>query len=195
MTSARPTAIRRLVLALAAGSLVAVPAVGCSRATKTSAANRPASGSEHAVVDHVVDGDTLDARVNGRFERVRTVQIDAPESSSSRYGRPDKCGAAAKRFAQSLTGPGRTVTLEFAGDDRPDAYGRLLAIVRLGDAQAATWQERMVRSGWADVLVVGGNRTPLLPVLRRDAAYAKAHRLGVWAVCDGHFHDPGDRKR
>ena len=87
--------------------------------------------------------------------------------------------------------PGPHGQLEFAGDDRTDSYGRLLAIVRLGDAQATTWQERMVRSGWADVLVVGGNRTPLLPVLRRDAAYAKAHRLGVWAVCDGHFHDPG----
>jgi len=78
---------------------------------------------------------------------VRTVQIDAPESSSSRYGRPDKCGAAAKLFAQSLTGPGRAITLEFAGDDRTDPYGRLLAIVRLGDARATTWQERMVRSG------------------------------------------------
>jgi endonuclease YncB( thermonuclease family) len=142
------------------------------------------------VVDHVVDGDTLDVRIGGRFQRVRTVQIDAPESSSTRYGHPDKCGAPAKRFAKSLTAPGRTVTLQFAGEDRTDSYGRLLAIVHLGGALALTWQERMVRSGWADVLIVQGNRTPLLPALRRDAAYAKAHRLGVWGVCGGHFHDP-----
>ncbi len=96
----------------------------------------------------------------------------------------------AKSFAQSLTAPGRTVTLQFAGDTRTDSYGRLLAIVHLGSGQAVTWQERMVRSGWAEVLVVEGNRTPLLPVLRRDAAYAKAHHLGVWTVCGGHFHDP-----
>jgi micrococcal nuclease len=183
--------IRRLLTALAAGSLMG--AAGCSQTHTTTSTDPSASGSERAVVDHVVDGDTLDVRVNGRLQRVRTVQIDAPESSSTPYGRPDRCGAPAKRFAQSLTGPGRTVTLEFAGRDRTDSYGRLLAIVGLGDSRAVTWQERMVRSGWADVLVVGGNRTPLLSALRRDAAYAKAHRLGVWAECDGHFHDPGDR--
>ena len=184
--------IRRVLTALAAGSLMG--AAGCSQTHTTTSTDPSASGSERAVVDHVVDGDTLDVRVNGRMQRVRTVQIDAPESSSTRYGRPDRCGAPAKRFARSLTGPGRTVTLEFAGRDRTDSYGRLLAVVGLGDSRAVTWQERMVRSGWADVLVVGGNRTPLLPALRRDAAYAKAHRLGVWAQCDGHFHDPGDRK-
>lgn len=132
-------------------------------------------------------------RARGRFQRVRTVQIDAPESSSTRYGHPDTCGADSKRFAQSLTSPGRTVTLEFSGRDRTDSYGRLLAIVHLGGGGSPTWQERMVRSGWAQVLVVGGNRTRLLPVLRRDAAYAKAHQLGVWAECNGRFHDRPDR--
>ena len=192
MVALRPTVIRRLLIALAAGSLIG--AVGCSQNKSTTSTDPSASGSERAVVDHVVDGDTLDVRVNGRLQRVRTVQIDAPESSSTRYGRPDRCGAPAKHFARSLTAPGRTVTLEFAGRDRADSYGRLLAIVRLGDSRAVTWQERMVRSGWAEVLVVGGNRTPLLSALRRDAAYAKAHRLGVWAQCDGHFHDPGNRE-
>jgi endonuclease YncB( thermonuclease family) len=143
----------------------------------------------------VVDGDTLDVLLDGRLARVRTVQIDAPESSSTRYGHPDQCGAPAKRFAKSLTAPRRIVTLQFAGEDRTDAYGRLLAIVHLGGAGAITWQERMVRSGWAEVLVYHGNTTSLLPTLRLDAAYAKTHRLGVWAVCGGRFHDAGDHGR
>lgn len=110
---------------------------------------------------------------------MRTVQIDAPESSSTRNGHPDKCGAAAKRFARSLTAPRRAVTLQFAGHSRTDSYGRLLAIVHLGNGQAVSWQHRMVRSGWAEVIVIQGNRTPLLPLLRRDAVYAKAQGLGV----------------
>jgi micrococcal nuclease len=190
MTTLPATARRRLRVAVVAGGLIAIPTAGCARTTATTAGHRSVDGSERAVVDHVVDGDTLDVRVNGRFARVRTVQIDAPESSSTRYGHPDKCGAPAKRFAQSLTAPGRTVTLQFAGNDRTDSYARLLAIVHLGGAIAVTWQERIVRSGWAQVLVVQGNRTPLLPILRRDAAHAKAHHLGVWAACGGHFHDP-----
>jgi micrococcal nuclease len=149
---------------------------------------------ESATVDRVVDGDTLDVRLHGRFVRVRTVQIDAPESSSTRYGHPDRCGAAARRFAQTLTHPGALVTLRLGGTSRADVYGRLLALVHLGGAHAITWQQRMVRAGWAEVLVYEGNTTPLLTALRRDAAYAKVRDLGVWAACHGHFHDSSDAR-
>jgi micrococcal nuclease len=147
-----------------------------------------------ATVDHVVDGDTLDVRVEGRFARVRTIQIDAPESTSTRFGHPDECGAAAKRFADALATAGQIVTLEFAGERRTDAYGRLLAIVHLGNPRAITWQEKMVRAGWAEVLVYHGTATSLLSRVREDAAYAKAHPLGVWMACRGHFHDPGEHQ-
>jgi endonuclease YncB( thermonuclease family) len=182
----------------------AVPAAGCAIATTSSSTGAPAGRSsvsrgahpdQRAVVDHVVDGDTLDVRIGARFTRVRTVQIDAPESSATRYGHADRCGAPAKRYAESLTGPGRTVTLQFAGRDYRDSYGRLLAIVHLGGPRATTWQQRMVGAGWAEVLVYRGNATPLLGTLRADAAHAKARRLGVWARCAGHFHDPGDQPR
>jgi micrococcal nuclease len=137
----------------------------------------------------VVDGDTLDVDLEGRFVRIRTVQIDAPESSATRYGHPDRCGAAATRFADTLTRPSGPITLQLAATRRTDAYARLLAIVRLGGPHALTWQERMVRSGWAEVVVYGRDITPLLSQLHRDAAYAQAHRLGVWATCGGRFHD------
>jgi micrococcal nuclease len=149
---------------------------------------------EPATVDHVVDGDTLDVRIDGRIARVRTIQIDAPESTSTRFGHPDECGAAAKRFADALVNAGQIVTLEFAGDSRTDAYGRLLAIVHLGKPRAITWQEKMVRAGWAEVLVYHGTTTSLLPRVRADAAYAKAHQLGVWMACRGHFHDPREHR-
>jgi micrococcal nuclease len=144
---------------------------------------------EPAVVDHVVDGDTLDVRVSGREIRVRTLQIDAPESSTLRFGHADRCGAPAKSYAETLVHPGERVSLELAGAERYDRYGRLLALVHLGGAQAITWQQRMVRAGWAEVFVFGHNRTWLLGVLQADQAYARSHRLGVYALCKGEFHE------
>jgi len=157
--------------------------------------NRPppssnARGSrETAVVAHVVDGDTLDVWMHGGEVRVRTLQIDAPESSALRFGHPDRCGAPAKVYAETLVHSGEHVTLELAGSEHHDRYGRLLALVHLGGPDAITWQQRMTRSGWAEVFVYGDNRTWLLPTLTADQAYAKRHRLGVYALCKGEFHE------
>jgi len=145
-----------------------------------------------AVVDHVVDGDTLDVWISGREVRVRTLQIDAPESSTLRFGHADRCGAPAKSYAETLVRPGEPVTLELAGSERHDRYGRLLALVHLGTERAITWQQRMVRAGWAEVFVFGRNRTWLLAALQADQAYARAHRLGVYALCRGEFHEGGE---
>jgi micrococcal nuclease len=142
-----------------------------------------------AVVGHVVDGDTLDVWISGREVRVRTLQIDAPESSTLRFGHADRCGAPAKSYAETLVRPGERVTLELAGSERYDRYGRLLALVHLGAPEAITWQQRMVRAGWAEVFVFDRNRTWLLGTLRADQAYARAHRLGVYARCRGEFHE------
>lgn len=166
---------------------------GCATASLDldhSQAGALARGRElSAVVDHVVDGDTLDVWISGREVRVRTLQIDAPESSTLRFGHVDRCGTPAKSYAEALVHPGEHVTLELAGSERYDRYGRLLALVHLGAAQAITWQQRMVRAGWAEVFVFEGNRTWLLGTLRSDQAYARAHRLGVYARCRGEFHE------
>jgi micrococcal nuclease len=146
---------------------------------------------EPAVVDHVVDGDTLDVRLSGQEVRVRTLQIDAPESSTLRFGHADRCGAPAKSYAETLVRPCERVILELAGSERYDKYGRLLALVHLGGAQAITWQQRMVRAGWAEVFVFDHNRTWLLGTLQTDQAYARRHRLGVYALCGGNFHERG----
>jgi len=142
-----------------------------------------------AVVDHVVDGDTLDVWISGHEVRVRTLQIDAPESSTLRFGHADRCGAPAKSYAEMLVRPRERVTLELAGSERYDRYGRLLALVHLGTAQAITWQQRMVHAGWAEVFVFDHNRTWLLGTLQADQAYARSHRLGVYALCKGEFHE------
>jgi micrococcal nuclease len=164
-------------------------AAGSHGYSQTSARER--GREEPAVVDHVVDGDTLDVWIAGRGVRVRTLQIDAPESSTLRFGHADRCGAPAKSYAQALVHPGERVSLELAGSERYDRYGRLLALVHLGAAHAITWQQRMVRAGWAEAFVFDRNRTWLLGALQADQAYARGHRLGVYAVCKGEFHEGG----
>lgn len=178
--------------------LAAIGLAACDAVGRGSADTTPGSRTSRShppspvVVDHVVDGDTLDVRTGGgHFERVRTVQIDAPESSSTRFGRPDACGPPSKAYAETLARPGATVWLEASGRDRTDQYGRLLRLVHLGRASGTTWQERMVLAGWAEVFVYRGNTTRLLSRLEADQADAKAHVLGVYARCGGRFHDSG----
>ncbi len=144
-----------------------------------------------ATVDHVVDGDTVVVRRGGREVTVRLVQIDAPESSSTRFGAPDACGPAATAFARTLTGPGDAVTVEPAGEDAQDRYGRTLAILHLGGPDARSFQLAMVRAGWAEPYVVGGNRTRILGALEDAADTARRERRGVWARCGGRFRTAG----
>src|SRR5271163_4666409 len=95
-----------LLLAL----LAALFSGGCATTSldlNHSQASARARGREvSAVVDHVVDGDTLDVWISGREVRVRTLQIDAPESSTLRFGHADRCGAPAKSYAETLVHPG-----------------------------------------------------------------------------------------
>jgi endonuclease YncB( thermonuclease family) len=179
-----------LLLALA-GAVGALCGGGCAAGSLGSALSpaRERGREERAVVDHVVDGDTLNVWLGGRDVRVRTLQIDAPESSTLRFGHADRCGAPAKEYAKTFVHRGSVVTLELAGSERYDSYGRLLALVHLGGPRAVTWQERVVSAGWAKVFVYGENRTWLLGTLQSDQAYARSHRLGVYARCGGEFHE------
>ena len=82
-------------------------------------------------VARVIDGDTI-ALTTG--QRVRLVQIDAPELSGG------DCFAAGARAALASLLPVRTaVRLEFDPKlDRVDRYGRLLAYVRKGTANVSS---------------------------------------------------------
>jgi micrococcal nuclease len=76
-------------------------------------------------VTHVVDGDTLDVRLDGgRRERVRLIGLDTPEVGT--------CGAsAATSAARRLAGRARVVLRGDATQATRDRYGRLLAYVWL----------------------------------------------------------------
>lgn len=75
-------------------------------------------------VVEVVDGDTIKIEYEGRVESVRLIGVDTPETVHP--NKPvEPFGPAASAFTTNLLA-GKTVYLRF-GEERRDAYGRMLA--------------------------------------------------------------------
>lgn len=134
----------------------------------------PASAT--ALVTRVVDGDTLEARIDGEVEDVRLIGVDTPETVKP--GEPVQCfGPRASRYTHREL-EGRRVRLVF-GVERRDVYGRLLAYLYLGDR---FFNPILVRRGLARTLTIPPNDR-FAPRLRRlELAAARAGR-GLWGAC------------
>jgi endonuclease YncB( thermonuclease family) len=145
---------RCAVLLAALGSLVLLSDVTCAATL---------SGR----VAHIVDGDTLDATIDGKRARVRLVEIDAPEHGQ----------AVAIRSRQSLIQicGGELASLESKGRDK---NGRLLARVTCNGTDANAEQ---VRRGMA--WVFDRYSTPGSPLYAIQQE-ARAARRGLWAHND-----------
>jgi micrococcal nuclease len=140
--------------------------------------NDKLAASTDARVTRVVDGDTVEATVDGRTEDVRYIGIDTPESVKPET--PVECYAlAASHFNERLV-EGETVRLDFDAERR-DVYGRLLAYVHLGDRFV---NADLVRLGYARTLTIPPNTryADLFERLERQAAGAAR---GLWSKCDG----------
>jgi micrococcal nuclease len=135
------------------------------------------AGSEQGVVVSVVDGDTIDVRINGVVERVRYIGMDTPETVDPR--KPVQCfgkEASAKNTELAL---GKVVTLERDVSER-DRYGRLLRYVYVNGVMI---NEALVREGYAHVYTYP-------PDVKYDTVFREAERAareqgrGLWGpVC------------
>jgi micrococcal nuclease len=125
-------------------------------------------------VTHVVDGDTLDIRLeSGKLERIRLIGIDTPERGA--------CFSAQATARARLLALSKTVVLR--GDrtqDTRDRYGRLLAYVWLPGGKDLGY--RLVADGLARVYVF---RNPFerLSAYRNAEASARRGPLGQWRAC------------
>lgn len=104
------------------------------------ASESTASGStwspDSAVVDRVIDGDTVDVLLGGAVTRVRLLNIDTPETKKE--DTPIEClGPEASDFLTALLPVGSTVSLEY-DIERADQYGRTLAAVFTANGQNAS---------------------------------------------------------
>ncbi|MDY5786573.1 thermonuclease family protein, partial [Corynebacterium sp.] len=87
--------------------------------------------SDPVVVEKLVDGDTIDVRLDGETTRVRLLNVNTPEIG--RDGKPSECLAEdARSFLEGRIPEGTEVKLEF-DKERLDKYGRTLAGVFVGD--------------------------------------------------------------
>lgn len=138
----------------------------------------PGQGALRALVLEVTDGDTVLVRLSpsGVVERVRYIGVDAPESTP---GHPLECfGREATAANRRLVG-GRTVVLR-PGVERRDAYGRLLAWVRVGRLSV---NAELLRRGLARTLAIAPNDAEAARYARLEAAAGRAG-VGLWGACN-----------
>ena len=151
------------------------------------------SGHERATVTRVIDGDTIEVRIEeridgagagraeiGSVEAVRLIGIDTPESV--RPGTPIECfGREASAAAKTLL-EGETVTLIKDVEER-DSFGRLLRYVYIGAEMA---NSRLVVNGYASAFTYPPNvrHADLFVHLERAA---RDNNRGLWSpdTCAG----------
>jgi micrococcal nuclease len=173
-----------------AGSLLllAVVALLVLRPWESDPDQGPASAM--AVVTRVVDGDTIEARIDGEVEDVRLIGVDTPETVKP--GEPVQCfGPRASDFTHRQL-EDRRVRLVF-GVERRDVYSRLLAYLYIEDStfdvsrpvQSPTrrfFNSILISRGLARSLTIPPNDRFAAHFERLELAAARAGR-GLWGSC------------
>jgi len=132
-----------------------------------------------AVVDKVVDGDTIVVVIDGRTETVRLLGIDTPEKAGG--PRPAECfGAQASAFAEELLPIGTTVLLSRDEQTR-DQYSRLLAYVHRAHDELFV-NRVMLEQGYASALFFAPN-TSQRSSFEQAANLARRNWVGFWPEC------------
>jgi micrococcal nuclease len=133
-------------------------------------------GSAAAEVVRVVDGDTVEARIDGDVEDVRLIGVDTPETVKP--GAPVECfGPRASAFTHEAL-EGERVRLVL-GAERRDKYGRLLAYVYRG---GRLFNAALIRRGLARTLTIPPNDRFAGRLRRLELQAARAGR-GLWSAC------------
>ncbi|HSF05353.1 MAG TPA: thermonuclease family protein [Methylomirabilota bacterium] len=124
-------------------------------------------------VERVVDGDTIQVRVEGRVETVRYIGVNTPELRHPMRG-AEPGGREAWTVNRELVA-GKRVRLEM--DARPrDRHGRLLAYVWV---EGVMVNAELVRRGYAQVMTIPPNvrYQRLFLALQREA---RQSGRGLW---------------
>jgi endonuclease YncB( thermonuclease family) len=172
---------------LLAAIAIAATATACSAQTSSpseadAAATTWGSSTEKMLpsVSRVIDGDTI---ALGGGERIRLVQIDAPESKGECYGK--KAG----KVLRALLPAGTKVRLESDPKlDDVDRYGRLLRYVFVGKDNINVV---LVKKGAASVWYFDGDQGRYAKKLLHAAQRASRERRGAWGACEAQL-DPSN---
>ena len=132
-----------------------------------------------AVVDRVVDGDTIRVVADDSEESVRLIGIDTPETGAGGVTEAECGGSEATAFVSAMVSEGDIVFLEL-GDEQRDRYGRLLAYVHTIDLEFLNME--IAAAGYAEALPIEPN-TKWAGDIDVVVERAKDKGLGMWASC------------
>ena len=158
------------LLSLAASVIVLV---GCA------SENAELPADANAVVERVVDGDTIHVSIDGRSETVRLIGIDTPETKKP--DTPVECfGPEASARLAELLPPGTPVRLERDIDSR-DKYRRLLAYVHR-EPDDLFVNAALIDEGLARPYPFEPNTT-YADQFAAAADLARTNGVGLWSAC------------
>lgn len=143
------------------------------------------AGAQPAVVEKVVDGDTIWVAVNqpggslarGATYKIRILEIDTPETVKP-YAQVQCGGTAASEFARRELAVGSTVYLLSDRQDT-DRYGRFLRYV--WNEKGEFYNEKAVRLGYARAVLYAPNDR-YIGRIRAAEAKARASSSGIWGA-------------
>jgi endonuclease YncB( thermonuclease family) len=132
------------------------------------------------LVERVIDGDTI---VVDNGDRIRLVQIDAPEAKGECYG-----SKAGKVLRQLLPVGAQVRLVRDRRLDDVDRYGRLLRYVFNNEQNVNLV---LVRKGAASVWYFDGDKGRYAGKLLSAAESARAARRGAWGACQATLDPSG----
>jgi micrococcal nuclease len=148
--------------------------------SENSIATVSAETRTQATVVKVIDGDTIQANVEGQIETIRLIGIDAPESVDTK--KPVQCFAmeASNRARELLTNKGIFLEKDSTQGDE-DIYYRKLRYIFLLDG--TNFNKLMVAEGYAREYSYYGKQYKYRDEFKRANVEAKGSNKGLWGSC------------
>jgi micrococcal nuclease len=131
----------------------------------------------------VVDGDTIDVKLDGHTQRIRLIGVDTPEVVDPR--KPVQCfGKQASVYTHSVLDNQQVKLATDPTQDNKDVYGRLLRYVYLADGTLFNLQ--LIQQGYAHEYTF---QVPyqFQDQFRQAQAQARQQNKGLWSptTCGG----------
>lgn len=150
-------------------------------------------GSVEAIVDRVVDGDTIKLKLKTSNEGItlRLLLIDTPESVKVGV-KPQPYAIEASNFTKKNLEVGSTVYIEYDRGSKTDKYGRSVGYLWYYSKEDNNWKmfnEKIVENGFARVGYIYSQKK-YLNILYDAQTKAKNSKLNIWSV-DGYVTDRG----
>lgn len=123
----------------------------------------------------VIDGDTFTIIHNGKYEKVRLLNVDTPESKHPDHQKNILMGKKAAEYTRDQL-ENKIVSLEFDDSER-EKYGRLLCYVFV---QNENFNIKLVQQGFSPYYTKYGINTKYHAAFVAAEKSAKKHRLNIW---------------